>query len=157
STPPQIPGVQATWAVPIPPSTVPVYALADGTYNPAAGSNLPLHSQPVKAYQCPLDATIRNGCPSDQDFTIVMVPAIFRWGATSYSANYQVFGVVNNLGAPGYGNVCAPVFNVGNLPDGSGNTILFGEQFASCFASFAGGFETAGNIWASPGIGNYLG
>jgi prepilin-type N-terminal cleavage/methylation domain-containing protein len=157
STPPQIPGVQATWAVPIPPSTIAVYTLPDGTYNPAAGADRPLHSQPVKAYQCPLDATIRNGCPSDQDITIAMVPAIFPWGATSYSVNYQVFGIVNNLGAPAYGNVCAPAFNVGNIPDGSSNTVFFGEQFSSCFATFGGGFETAGNIWAGPGIGNYLG
>jgi prepilin-type N-terminal cleavage/methylation domain-containing protein len=156
STPPLIPGFQAPWAAPIPPSTVAIYALADGTYNASASPNLPVHSQPLKIYQCPSDATIVNGFPSDQDTTQLTVPAILPWAASSYSANYQVFGAVNNLGAPAFGNVCAPLFNAGNLPDGSSNTILFGEQFAACFGTVAGNVESAGNLWASPGIGDYL-
>ena len=51
----------------------------------------------------------------------------------------------------------APTFNIGNIPDGSSNTIFFGEQFAACFAAVPGGMFTAGNLWASSGMGNYLG
>jgi type II secretory pathway pseudopilin PulG len=158
STPPLIPGPQSTWAAPIAPSTIPVYSLADGAYNSAAGSNFPLHSQPVKVYQCPVDATIRNGMPFDQDYTVSGVPAIFPWAASSYSANYEVFGTVNNLGSTSFGNACAATFNIGNIPDGNSNTVFLGEQFSSCTGSLGGvGLETAGNLWASPGIGNYLG
>ena len=156
STSPQIPGAQATWAAPIPPNTIPIYSVNE-TYNPAAGSNLPLHSQPIKVYQCPSDATIANGYPTDQNTTTLTTPAIFPWAAASYSANYQVFGTVNNFGAPGYGNACGPAFNVGNIPDGLSNTVFFGEQFAACFGSLNGGNFTAGNLWSSSGIGNYLG
>jgi prepilin-type N-terminal cleavage/methylation domain-containing protein len=156
ATPPLIPGFQATWAAPIPPNTIAIYTSGAGDYNPAAGSNLPLHSQPVKVYQCPSDATIKDGRPLDQDSTVIVVPAILPWAATSYSANYQVFGTVNNFGAPSFGNVCAPIYNVGNLPDGSSNTIFFGEQFAVCTGSLAGSIESAGNLWAGPGIAPYL-
>jgi prepilin-type N-terminal cleavage/methylation domain-containing protein len=156
ATPPLIAGFQATWAAPVPPNTTAIYTSGAGDYNPAAGSNLPLHSQPVKAYQCPSDATVKDGRPLDQDSTIIIVPAIFPWAATSYSANYQVFGTVNNFGAPSFGNLCAPIYGVGNLPDGSSNTVFFGEQFAACNGSLAGSIESAGNLWASPGIAPYL-
>jgi prepilin-type N-terminal cleavage/methylation domain-containing protein len=157
ATPPLIPGAQCTWAAPIPPSTIPVYTLMNETYNPAAGTNLPLHSQTLKVYQCPADGTILNGFPNDQNVTRLTTPAIFPWGASSYSANYQVFGTINNLGAPSYGNVCAPTFNIGNIPDGNSNTIFFGEQYASCFGTLPGANFSAGNVWASPGLGSYLG
>jgi prepilin-type N-terminal cleavage/methylation domain-containing protein len=157
STAPQVPGVQAPWAAPVPPNTIPVYALPDGTYNSAAGMNVPLHSHPLKIYQCPSDATITNGCPSDQDTTILVGHATFPWAATSYSANYQIFGTVNNFGSPSFGNACVPTFNIGNIPDGNTNTVFFGEQFAACFATLTGGIFTAGNTWAASGIGNYLG
>jgi prepilin-type N-terminal cleavage/methylation domain-containing protein len=157
STPPLIPGAQAPWAAPIPPNTIPIYATGNDVYNVAAGSNLPLHSQELKVLECPSDATITNGYPSDQNRTSLTTPATFAWAATSYSANYQVFGIVNNFNSPSFGNACAPAFNVGNIPDGTSNTIFFGEQFAACFATLTGGIFTAGNTWAASGIGNYLG
>jgi prepilin-type N-terminal cleavage/methylation domain-containing protein len=158
ATPPAIPGAQAPWAAPIPPNTIPIYLLSNGTYNPAAGANLPLRAQPLKVYQCPADATIVNGYPTDQNITDLTTPPVFfPWAASSYSANYQVFGTVNNQGAPAWGNACAPAFNIGNIPDGSTNTIFFGEQFSACFAAVPGGMFTAGNLWASSGMGNYLG
>jgi prepilin-type N-terminal cleavage/methylation domain-containing protein len=123
----------ATWAAPIPPAT--------------AGTPT-LQTQPVKIYQCPADATILNGLSTNQTTT----PN--TWAASSYSANYQVFGTVNSLATtgvptPGFGNSCGPTFNIGNIPDGNSNTIFFAEQFAACG-------NTAGNLWAYPGIGNYL-
>jgi prepilin-type N-terminal cleavage/methylation domain-containing protein len=123
----------ATWNSPIPPAT--------------AGTPV-LQSQPMKIYQCPADATILNGLSSNQ------ATSPNTWAASSYAANYQVFGTVNTLSTsgtptPGFGNVCGPTFNIGNIPDGNSNTIFFGEQFAACG-------NTAGCLWAYPGIGNYF-
>jgi prepilin-type N-terminal cleavage/methylation domain-containing protein len=122
----------ATWYAPIPPAT---------SVPPA------LLSQPMKIYQCPSDATILNGLSSNQ------TTSPFTWAPSSYAANYQVFGTVNNLRTagttPGWGNVCGPTFNIGNIPDGTSNTVFFGEQFSACG-------NTAGCLWAYPGIGNYM-
>jgi len=121
----------STWASPIPPAVT-------GTPH--------LQSQPVKTYQCPADATITNGTSGNQT-------TAQTWAASSYAANFQVFGTVNNLSTdstptPGYGNVCGPTFNIGNIPDGTSNVVIFGEQFSACG-------NTAGCLWAYPGIGNY--
>jgi len=126
----------ATWSAPIPPNTT--------------GTPL-LQSQPMKVYQCPADATITNGISGNQTGTTS--PPVPTWAASSYAANYQVFGTVNSLSTdstptPGYGNVCGPTFNIGNIPDGTSNTVFFGEQFSACG-------NTAGCLWAYPGIGNY--
>ena len=64
-----------------------------------------------------------------------------------------MFGTVNSLSddgtpTPNWGNACGPKYNIGNIPDGTSNTVFFGEQFSGCGAS-------AGNLWAYPGIGNY--
>jgi prepilin-type N-terminal cleavage/methylation domain-containing protein len=121
------------WYAPIPPAT------PSGLYPPF------LCSQPLKIYQCPADATILNGLSSNQ------TTSPFTWAASSYAANYQVFGTVNNLSTigflPGFANVCGPTFNIGNIPDGNSNTVFFGEQFSACG-------NTAGCLWAYPGIGN---
>jgi prepilin-type N-terminal cleavage/methylation domain-containing protein len=128
-----------SWDTTIPPNTPPVGVNAN---------TVPmLQSQPIKIYQCPADATILNGLSSNQTST----PN--TWAASSYAANYQMFGTVGNLSTtgtptPGYGNVCGPTFNIGNVPDGLSNTVFFGEQFSACG-------NTGGCLWAYPGIGNY--
>jgi len=130
---------------------------------------------PVKAFQCPADATISAGMAGSSGF-----------GASSYSANFQLFGAVNSLayasqilansaGASGYvttntatttsfsgnGNACSPQYNVGNIPDGTSNTVMFAEQIATCTYTPATGdtihiaAATGGNVWAGPGIGSY--
>jgi hypothetical protein len=122
----------ATWASPVPP----------------ARAGLPhLQSHPVKYYQCPADPSIVNGLSGNQS------TSPNTWAACSYAANYQVFGTFNKLSptgtpTPEFGNVCGPKYNIGNIPDGTSNTIFFGEQFAACGAG-------AGSLWAYPGIGNY--
>jgi len=130
----------AVWAAPIPPATTPPI--------PGVPS---VQTQPLKIYQCPADATILNGLSTNQSGNTAPVQ---NWAASSYSANYQVFGTVCNLSTtgvptPGFGNSCGATFNIGNIPDGTSNTVFFGEQFAACG-------NTAGNLWAYPGIGNFL-
>jgi prepilin-type N-terminal cleavage/methylation domain-containing protein len=136
---------QAVWSAPIPPSSNTTLSTA----------NLPLQSQLVKVYICPADATVLNGLSSNQTQTSA-TSNIYPWAASSYAANYQLFGTVNNMdplgqtNTVGINNSCGPTFNIGNIPDGSSNTVMFGEQFAACT-------NTAGSLWAYPGIGNYGG
>jgi prepilin-type N-terminal cleavage/methylation domain-containing protein len=136
---------QATWSAPIPPSS----------NTTLAANNLPLQSQSVKVYVCPADATVLNGLSSYQTQTAA-TSGIYPWAASSYAANYQLFGTVNNTDStsvtntPSINNSCGPTFNIGNIPDGSSNTAMFGEHFAACGNS-------TGNLWAYPGLGNYGG
>jgi hypothetical protein len=117
--------------------------------SPPDKSAEPLSAHPIKVFQCPGDATVVKGLSANQTATnTTTAPYFFPWAASSYAVNYQVFGVVNRLKETTWGNACGPAFNIGNIPDGTSNTIFFGEQFAACGGS-------AGSLWAYPGIGNY--
>jgi len=86
----------------------------------------------IKTYICPSDFTITNGWSSTQ---------VGGWMGTSYSANQQVFGTVR-----GGGNSDIPQFNIGNIPDGTSNTVFWAEQYSACNGN------GSGNLWAYPGI-----
>jgi len=86
--------------------------------------------QKVKTYNCPSDFTLSNGWSQNQ---------VGGWMGTSYSLNFRLFGTVR-----AGGNSDAPQFSVGNIPDGTSNTIAFSEQYAGCTGS-------NGNLWAYPG------
>jgi hypothetical protein len=134
------------WYAPIAPSSVPPFST-----NPPGKNGLPFSTLVWKSVQCPADSTIANGYSDNQyQMQVDKPPYYFPWAASSYSSNYQVFGVVNDFGSPGSGNSCGPKYGIGNIPDGKSNTVFFGEQFAACGTS-------AGNLWAYPGIGNYSG
>jgi len=88
----------------------------------------------VKTYICPSDFTVNaNGFPGNQ---------VGGWTASCYGANYQVFGSTN----PG-GFTCAPQFNIGNIPDGSSNTMFFAEKY--------GQNNSGGSLWSLPGPRNW--
>jgi len=96
-----------------------------------AGSNA-VQQQTVKTYLCPSDFTITNGWSANQ---------VGGWKASSYSYNDQMFGTIR----PGNNtNSLVSQFNIGNIPDGTSNTIAFGEQYGACGSN--------GNLWAYPGI-----
>jgi prepilin-type N-terminal cleavage/methylation domain-containing protein len=136
----------STWAAPIPPTTILPFSIT-----PNATSSRPLYNVPMKFYYCPADATVVNQNSGNQNSTTTSTPIFFQWAAASYAANYQVFGTVNNFAAPlTSGNSCGAAFNIGNIPDGNSNTLFFGEVFSACT-------NTAGSLWAYPGIGNYTG
>jgi hypothetical protein len=155
----------STWAAPVPPSTelpYATYTLPNVPQTKLVSTNAPLYNLPQKVYQCPADATIVNGFSGNQNSTFTTfgaTPSYLQWAASSYSANYLMFGTVNGYNTqgvstttpiltPGKGNYAASPFNIGNIPDGTSNTIFFGEQFSACGTS-------AGNLWAYPGIANY--
>jgi len=78
---------------------------------------------------CPSDPTYSNGYPVT-DAPGGLVYNGFRagqaWGGgTSYGANVQMFGT----GTPG-GNARNSNYNIGNIPDGTSNTIGFAEVYA---------------------------
>jgi prepilin-type N-terminal cleavage/methylation domain-containing protein len=100
---------------------------------PIAGGAL--RQQQVSVYQCPSDFTLSSGWSQAQ---------IGGWMGASYGASLQLFGTLR-----AGGNADAPQFNIGNIPDGTSNTISFGEAYASC------NNNTAGNLWAYPGIDWY--
>ncbi|MDB5307421.1 MAG: hypothetical protein JWO38_1623 [Gemmataceae bacterium] len=76
----------------------------------------------LKMFGCPSDSTLINGTASTNQ----------GWAGTSYGANASVFGgsVVN-------GSRVAQ-FNVGNIPDGTSNTIAVAEQMAGCLSGGTG-------------------
>jgi hypothetical protein len=133
-----------TWYAPVPPNTVLPFAT-----DPPGRNAEPLSALAVKVYLCPCDMTIYHGFSENQvDTAAAAASQPFRWAASSYSANYQVFGTENDFGSRTSGNSCGPKYDHAHIPDGSANTVFFGEQLAACGT-------TAGNLWAYPGIGNY--
>jgi hypothetical protein len=137
---------ECTWYAPVPPNRLPPFITA-----PTGIKNEPLGALPMKVYQCPVDATITKGLSRNQATgNTLKAPFYFPWAASSYAANYQVFGTENNFGSRTSGNSCGPKYDIDKIPDGQANTVILGEQFAACGS-------TAGNLWAYPGIGNYSG
>ena len=88
-------------------------------------------------------------CPSDTSVSNMVLPNTL--GATSYVPNTQVFGNSNASGAAVNAATCAlrSTYNMGSLSnrDGTSNTIIFFEEFASCGPSSA---PVAQNAWAIP-------
>jgi len=107
-----------------------------GSYwdNPVNGTpSGTIRSATVKVFQCPSDPTMTGGYAANQ---------ISAWGGTSYAGNFQVFGMAGQNARFG-GMNWAPKYNVGNMPDGTSNTVGFAERYAAC--------GSTGNLWAWPG------
>ncbi len=72
---------------------------------------------PIKTYYCPSDYTASGGMNS------------YNYAAASYGGNYQLFGtVVQNTGF-------TPKYKLGNIPDGTSNTVAFAEHMSVGFVS----------------------
>jgi prepilin-type N-terminal cleavage/methylation domain-containing protein len=82
----------------------------------------------VKTFVCPADSTNSTSTGTTTGAT---------WVGASYGANYQLFGTAN----------WAAQYNVGNIPDGTSNTIAMAERFASYPG---GGYTSYCNCWAYP-------
>jgi prepilin-type N-terminal cleavage/methylation domain-containing protein len=92
----------------------------------------PVRTTQVKTYQCPADFTLSSGWSGAQ---------VGGWMGASYGANQQMFGTVR-----AGGNADAPQYTIGNIPDGSSNTIGFGETYSQTSN------QSGGNLWSYPGI-----
>jgi len=114
-----------------------------------------VYAQPVKTYQCPSDPTIRDGLQPD-----------IGWGASSYGGNFLVFGLnstpvdvndpdgyVTGHFTGGYGGGL-PKFPA-SFPDGTSNSILFGEVYTRCQYNETRvdpkGLRAGGSAWAWEG------
>jgi prepilin-type N-terminal cleavage/methylation domain-containing protein len=93
----------------------------------------PTRLTPLKTYQCPSDFTMSAGFSANQ---------VGQWAGSSYGANQLMFGGVHMGASPGSD---VPQYNIGNIPDGTSNTIAFGEEYAAIGSS-------SGTLWAYPGI-----
>jgi len=91
-----------------------------------------IRSATLKAFQCPSDPSMSNGYAANQ---------VNQWGGSSYAGNFLLFGKANVGAAAGTSWTAA--FNVGNIPDGTSNTVGFIERYAAC--------GSRGNLWAWPG------
>jgi prepilin-type processing-associated H-X9-DG protein len=95
----------------------------------------------IKSYQCPSDPTMVGGGWSSAQ--------VGGWAGSSYGANCQVFGTIR-----AGGNCDAPKFNLGNMPDGTSQTIMWTDVFAGCNGMHPGQttVQNWGTLWAYPGI-----
>jgi prepilin-type N-terminal cleavage/methylation domain-containing protein len=98
------------------------------TWDPSTGVTT-VRQTIVKPFLCPSDVTVNGGFPTNRGQD---------WAGTSYLANAQMFGKTQS------GNGRLPSFTIGNIPDGSSNTIGFSEGFAGCTSD-------NGRLWAFPG------
>ncbi len=99
---------------------------------------------PVKLFACPSDSTQNNDLANGGT-------EAGKWGLSCYAFNTVLWA--GSFGAAGALNV-PPLYKIGNIPDGSSNTIGLGEQTGG-YPGFYGSTNTYGaseayNVWAWP-------
>jgi prepilin-type N-terminal cleavage/methylation domain-containing protein len=108
--------------------------------NVGACWSMPGNGPAVKTFLCPSDSSHSNGYR----------PGGSTWGATSYVSNYFMFG--QSTYVDGYGQTdTQSQYTIGNIPDGSSNTIGMLERFAYNPNS---GWA---NLWCHPAASNWSG
>jgi prepilin-type N-terminal cleavage/methylation domain-containing protein len=92
------------------------------SFNTGAAWNSGNATAVVKVAVCPADPSVNNGlCTSGAT----------GWGAVSYAPNYYMFGVLAGSN-PWTSQLQKGRYNIGNIPDGSSNTIGIVERYSSC-------------------------
>jgi len=99
------------------------------TWDASSGSTT-VRTTVLNVYLCPSDISVNSGFPTNRGQD---------WAATSYGANYQLFGKVSS------GNGRSSQFTLNNLPDGTSNTVAFAEHMGGCTSD-------NGALWAFPGV-----
>jgi prepilin-type N-terminal cleavage/methylation domain-containing protein len=106
---------------------------------------LSARSVPLKIFYCPSDPTHTNGMANGGSKS-------GQWALCCYAYNLVLFGAggaVSTFGRPSS-------YKIGNIPNGSSNTIGLGEQTAAYPGSYNStgfGGEEAYNVWAWPATG----
>jgi prepilin-type N-terminal cleavage/methylation domain-containing protein len=117
----------------------------DNLYNVAKTATVPgniinLGTSTVKIFICPADASGNNGIPTT---------GTQAYAGTSYAPNYCMFGTGTTSGtATGY----VPRYSIGNIPDGSSNTIGATERLMS-FQAYSTYCNTA---WCPYALSQYF-
>jgi len=110
----------------------PLYNKAAGTW---AGWNNGVATSIVPIYICPSDPTPNNSLCTN---------GAGGWGATSYAPNKYMFDAVNSTQSGSGQWISTAKYKIGNIPDGTSNTVGVVERYASC------PYYGWGNAWVYP-------
>jgi prepilin-type N-terminal cleavage/methylation domain-containing protein len=113
------------------------FAVPNQQWNASTSAGV-LRVVPVKTFQCPSDVSMQNG------FSALQVGG---WAGASYAGNFMVFGM---SAVGGWGTSWQAVYNIGNIPDGTSNTVGFAEKMAACTTGAGNLWSWLGGDWGSP-------
>jgi prepilin-type N-terminal cleavage/methylation domain-containing protein len=85
-------------------------------------------------------------CPSDSSNSPNTTAGATNFAGSSYAANVTVFGTDVRQDVLAFGLTFVTTYKIGNIPDGTSNTVFFAERFA--YAEGAGAPQAC--LWAWP-------
>jgi len=117
-----------------------IYTRANGS---GAGWGNGNASTVIKTYICPSDPSPNAG--------LANVGGGNGWAVTSYAPNYYMWSTSNNWDSVNQAAEDGPKYNIGNIPDGTSNTIALVERFGQC------PYYSWTNAWCYPMSASYWG
>lgn len=108
-----------------------VAGYGDNVWSAPNGNGGVIRTTLVKTFDCPSDPSMTNGWAANQ---------VNNWMGSTYAANWQMFGQIAI--STGWGNNHESQYNIGNIPDGTSNTVGWAEKYSAC--------GSEGNLWSWP-------